>query len=66
MATRACSFISASIAKALIDAHKRGVKVTVVLDRSQRGERYTSATFVANAGIPTYSTPSMPSPTIRS
>ena len=25
----------------------------VVLDRSQHGERYTSATFVANAGIPT-------------
>ena len=28
--------------------------MTVILDRSQRGERYTSATFVANAGIPTY------------
>jgi len=51
---QAYSFTSAPIAKALVDAHKRGVKVTVVLDRSQRGERYTSATFVANAGIPTY------------
>jgi phosphatidylserine/phosphatidylglycerophosphate/cardiolipin synthase-like enzyme len=51
---QAYSFTSAPIAKALVDAHKRGVKVTVVLDKSQRGERYTSATFVANAGIPTY------------
>jgi phosphatidylserine/phosphatidylglycerophosphate/cardiolipin synthase-like enzyme len=51
---QAYSFTSSRIAKALVDAHKRGVKVTVVLDRSQRGERYTSATFVANAGIPTY------------
>ena len=51
---QAYSFTSAPIAKALVDAHKRGVKVTVVLDRSQRSERYTSATFVANAGIPTF------------
>jgi phosphatidylserine/phosphatidylglycerophosphate/cardiolipin synthase-like enzyme len=28
--------------------------LTVILDRSQRGERNTSATFVANAGIPTF------------
>jgi Phosphatidylserine/phosphatidylglycerophosphate/cardiolipin synthases and related enzymes len=51
---QAYSFTSAPIAKALVDAHKRGVKVTVVLDRSQRSERYTSATFVANSGIPTH------------
>jgi len=50
----AYSFTSVPIAKALVDAHKRGVKVTVVLDKSQRSEKYTSATFVANAGIPTY------------
>lgn len=51
---QAYSFTSAPIAKALVDAHKRGVKVTVVLDKSQRSERYTSATFVANSGIPTF------------
>jgi phosphatidylserine/phosphatidylglycerophosphate/cardiolipin synthase-like enzyme len=51
---QAYSFTSASIAKALVDAHKRGVKVTVVLDRSQRSERYSSADFMNNAGIPTY------------
>jgi phosphatidylserine/phosphatidylglycerophosphate/cardiolipin synthase-like enzyme len=26
----------------------------VVLDKSQRGEKYTSATFVFNSGIPTF------------
>jgi phosphatidylserine/phosphatidylglycerophosphate/cardiolipin synthase-like enzyme len=51
---QAYSFTSAPIAKALVDAHKRGVKVTVVLDKSQRSEKYSSATFLNNAGIPTY------------
>jgi phosphatidylserine/phosphatidylglycerophosphate/cardiolipin synthase-like enzyme len=49
---QAYSFTSAPIAKALVDAHKRGVKVEVVLDRSQRTEKYSSATFVYNSGIP--------------
>lgn len=49
---QAYSFTSAPIAKALVDAHKRGVKVEVVLDRSQRTEKYSSATFVYNNGIP--------------
>jgi phosphatidylserine/phosphatidylglycerophosphate/cardiolipin synthase-like enzyme len=51
---QAYSFTSAPIAKALVDAHKRGVKVTVVLDRSQRSTKYSSADFVNNAGIPIY------------
>jgi phosphatidylserine/phosphatidylglycerophosphate/cardiolipin synthase-like enzyme len=51
---QAYSFTSSSIAKALVDVHKRGVKVTVVLDRSQRSTKYSSADFVNNAGIPTY------------
>lgn len=50
---QAYSFTSAPIAAALVDAHKRGVRVEVVLDKSQRSERYTSADFVAHAGIPT-------------
>lgn len=48
---QAYSFTSKPIAKALLDAHKRGVKVVAVLDKSQRSERYTSATFLSNAGI---------------
>jgi phosphatidylserine/phosphatidylglycerophosphate/cardiolipin synthase-like enzyme len=51
---QAYSFTSAPIAKALINAHKRGVKIEAILDKSQRKEKYTSATFLANAGIPTY------------
>jgi phosphatidylserine/phosphatidylglycerophosphate/cardiolipin synthase-like enzyme len=51
---QAYSFTSKPIAKALIDAKNRGLKVVVVLDRSQRREKYTSADFVAHAGIPTY------------
>lgn len=49
---QAYSFTSAPIAKALVDAHKRGVKVQVILDRSNRTEKYSSADFVAHAGIP--------------
>jgi phosphatidylserine/phosphatidylglycerophosphate/cardiolipin synthase-like enzyme len=48
---QAYSFTSPPIAKALIEAHKRGVKVVAVLDKSQRTERYTSATFLSNAGV---------------
>jgi phosphatidylserine/phosphatidylglycerophosphate/cardiolipin synthase-like enzyme len=51
---QAYSFTSAPIAQALKDASKRSVKVRVVLDKSQRGERYTSATFLVRAGIPVW------------
>jgi len=51
---QAYSFTSAPIAQALKQAHLRGVKVRVVLDKSQRGERYTSATFLARAGVPVW------------
>lgn len=49
---QAYSFTSAPIAKAVVDAHKRGVQVKVILDKSQRTEKYSSADFVAYAGIP--------------
>jgi phosphatidylserine/phosphatidylglycerophosphate/cardiolipin synthase-like enzyme len=51
---QAYSFTSAPIAQALVHANRRGVKVEVVLDKSQRKEKYTSATFLANSGVPTY------------
>ena len=51
---QAYSFTSAPIAKALTNAFKRGVKVEAILDKSQRKEKYTSATFISNAGIPTF------------
>lgn len=51
---QAYSFTSAPIAKALTQAHKRGVKVVAVLDKSQKSAKYTSATFLTNAGIPVF------------
>ena len=51
---QAYSFTSAPIAKALELAHLRGVRVIVVLDKSQRTEKYSSADFLAHAGIETY------------
>ncbi|HOC45163.1 MAG: phospholipase D family protein [Syntrophorhabdaceae bacterium] len=51
---QAYSFTSAQIGKALIDAHKRGVKVEAILDKSQRTAKYSWATFLANMRIPTY------------
>jgi hypothetical protein len=38
----------------MVDAHKRGVKVQVILNKSQRTEQYSSVDFVAHAGIPTF------------
>ena len=49
---QAYSFTSVPIAKALLKAHKRGVKVDVILDKSQRTQKYSSATFLYNQGIP--------------
>ena len=51
---QAYSFTSAPIAQALVEAHKRGVKIAAILDKSQRTEKYSGATFLANAGIPVF------------
>ena len=48
----AYSFTSNPIAAALIAAKKRGVDVAVVVDKSQKSDRYTSAAFLADMGIP--------------
>ena len=50
---QAYSFTSAPIAKALVVAHRRGVAVAVILDKSQRTEKYSEADFLAHAGIRT-------------
>jgi len=36
----------------LLNAHKRGVKVEVILDKSQRTDKYSSISFFFNSGIP--------------
>lgn len=51
---QAYSFTSAPIARALVDAHKRGVHVEMILDRSNKSQKYSSADFVSRAGIPTF------------
>ncbi|HEV7511427.1 MAG TPA: phospholipase D family protein [Candidatus Acidoferrum sp.] len=51
---QAYSFTSAPIAAAVVAAHKRGLAVQVILDRSQRSSQYSSADFLAHAGVPTF------------
>lgn len=51
---QAYSFLSPSLAQSLIDAHRRGVKVELILDKSERQEGLTPPTEMANAGIPVY------------
>jgi phosphatidylserine/phosphatidylglycerophosphate/cardiolipin synthase-like enzyme len=48
---QAYSFTSPTIAQAMVDAQKRGVKVKVILDRSQRSDPESCADFLANAGV---------------
>ena len=50
---QAYSLTSASIGNALVNAHRRGVKVIVILDKGQQGKKYATADFYFYAGIPT-------------
>jgi phosphatidylserine/phosphatidylglycerophosphate/cardiolipin synthase-like enzyme len=49
---QAYSFTSAPIAQALVAAHRRGLEIRVILDRSQRTEKYSEADFLKNSGMP--------------
>ncbi|RYD81213.1 MAG: phospholipase D family protein [Verrucomicrobiaceae bacterium] len=51
---QAYSFTSPTIAKALVEAKRRGLKVEILVDKSQRSEKYTEADFTAHAGISTF------------
>ena len=51
---QAYSFTSRPIAQALIDAHRRGVHVEAILDDSQRRERQSLASRLAQAAIPVF------------
>ena len=53
-------FTSATIARALAQAHARGVDVRVVLDRSQVTQKYSSATYFHNHGVPLWINASYP------
>ena len=49
---RAYSFTSKPIAAALLDAHRRGVHIEAILDKSNRTEQYSEADFLAHAENP--------------
>jgi phosphatidylserine/phosphatidylglycerophosphate/cardiolipin synthase-like enzyme len=49
---QAYSFTSVPIAQAVKQAKERGVDVQVIVDKSQVGEKYTSATYLKNGGVP--------------
>jgi phosphatidylserine/phosphatidylglycerophosphate/cardiolipin synthase-like enzyme len=51
---QAYSFTSRDIAKALVDANKRGVHTEIILDRSNRSQKYSAADFTHNMGIPAF------------
>ncbi len=48
----AYSYTDAKIAKALLDAKKRGVTCEAILDKSNKTAKYSAATFLKNQGIP--------------
>ncbi len=49
---QAYSFTSAPIAKALLDAHRRGVDVKIILDKSQLTARYSIMRYLLNNEVP--------------
>jgi len=51
---QAYSFTSKEIAIAIVKAHKRGVHVEAILDKSNRSAKYSAGDFTAHAGIPTF------------
>ncbi len=51
---QAYSFTSVPIAKHLIEAKNRGVVVKVILDKSQKSEKYSASRFLLNQHIPVW------------
>jgi len=51
---QAYSFTSAPIARALVDAKRRGVQIQVILDKSQQTGRYSEGDFLQHNAIPTF------------
>ena len=51
---QAYSFTSTPIAKALVNAHKKGIHVEIILDKSNRSKKYSAGDFTAHMGVITY------------
>ena len=49
---QAYAFTSPPIAQALVEAHRRGVRVQVILDRSALGDRSSVGSLLSRAGVP--------------
>ncbi|MFZ0219490.1 MAG: phospholipase D family protein [Candidatus Aquirickettsiella sp.] len=51
---QAYNFTSKDIADALIEAKNRGIQVKVLLDKSQRTQKYSLLHYIVDAGIPVW------------
>ena len=51
---QAYSFTNPAIAAALVSAQQRGVRVVVLLDKSQRSQRSSAADFTSQSGVETF------------
>ncbi len=51
---QAYSFTNQPIAKALVEAQRRGVDVFIILDKSNRTAKYSAADFTDHFGVDTY------------
>ena len=51
---QAYSFTSKGIASAIVKAHKKGIHVEIILDKSNRSKKYSAGDFTVHMGIPTY------------
>jgi phosphatidylserine/phosphatidylglycerophosphate/cardiolipin synthase-like enzyme len=51
---QAYSFTSKEIAEAIIKAHRKGIHVEIILDKSNKSAKYSAGDFTAHMGIITY------------
>jgi phosphatidylserine/phosphatidylglycerophosphate/cardiolipin synthase-like enzyme len=51
---QAYSFTSVPIAKTLVNAHKRGIHVEIILNKSNKSKKYSAGDFTAHMGVVTY------------
>jgi phosphatidylserine/phosphatidylglycerophosphate/cardiolipin synthase-like enzyme len=47
----AYGFTNVKIAEAVLKAHKRGVRIQIIMDDSNQTDKYSAATFLQNSGI---------------
>lgn len=51
---QAYSFTSPAIAQAVAQAHKKGILVAIILDKSQESVKYSVADYLFNQGVPVW------------